>query len=142
MARWWGRVLYRRPRILGDAWWECDARRKGERPVGLPRWVSSRVVRVFNTEPRRRRARLDSGEVSLRCFSFLEPGPIGERDGGNIFPFGWPIQQARMAEITTVGWNREGHLRSSTGRPVCNPFCFGMLDCVMVKCNSVHSYKN
>jgi hypothetical protein len=24
MAKWWGRVLYRRPlRILGDAWWEC-----------------------------------------------------------------------------------------------------------------------
>jgi hypothetical protein len=34
---------------------------------------------------RRRRAGVDSGgeEVSLRCLSFLEPGPIVERDGGN-----------------------------------------------------------
>jgi len=35
MAGGWGRVLYRRPRILGDAWWECAARRKGD-------WASDR----------------------------------------------------------------------------------------------------
>lgn len=78
MAKWWGQVLYRRPRILGDAWWECAARRKGERATGRVAvemgsdWALARVV--FQRDLAPPPAAEDSGgEVSLRCF-FLGDG--------------------------------------------------------------------
>lgn len=98
-------LIYRRPRILGDAWWECAARRKASerargRVASLAEMVSfrpglARVVRVFKAPPPPRW----TAEPKLRCDVFLETGPIAEYDGGNIF-------RSKVGESRRPAWQR------------------------------------
>lgn len=94
-------LIYRRPRILGDAWWECAARRMArERASGgllAPAemgFVSfrpelARIVRVFETPPP---PRWTAELKLLSMFSWRRgQSPNVTVAGGNIFRSEWRI---------------------------------------------------